>query len=146
MMGKVCALPSVVDEESSSVGPVVDPRTSAVEGTTVSGTIVFPGSAPGKPWGVVLARAADEVVSDPVAVAMGTMDDAGSFDYEIIAVPAGTYVMVAYVDVDESGGEGSTPGDFAGWYGGEGNPPAGGPNIEISVIGMVEVSFSLVQR
>jgi hypothetical protein len=70
-----------------------------------------------------------------------------SVDYEVLAVPAGTYFILGSVDVDRSGGTSSTPGDYASWYGhnGDGNPPAVATAV-VPATGTVRFDFSLVLR
>jgi hypothetical protein len=65
--------------------------------------------------------------------------------YLIPSVPAGTYFMLAGVDVDSSGGDSSTPGDYRGWYGmvGDGPPPAAA-NVVVPASGTVTIDYSLV--
>ncbi len=95
------------------------------------GTLTLPASAPGKPYFV-------RVVTTPgptfVAQATGRTSDATTIPYTMgVGIPAGAYYVLGFVDVDESGGDASTSGDFRGWYGhnGDGNPPAS-PNATIS--------------
>jgi len=70
-----------------------------------------------------------------------------SIDYEVLAVPAGTYFILGFVDVNGSGGTSSTPGDYAGWYGhnGDGNPPSMATAV-VPATGTVRFDFSLVLR
>ena len=62
-------------------------------------------------------------------------------------VPAGTYFLLGFVDVNGLGGTSSTPGDYAGWYGEDasGNPPAKA-NVVVPAGGTVTYRFSLVVR
>ena len=62
-------------------------------------------------------------------------------------VPAGTYFILGFLDVDGSGGTASTAGDYTGWYGhsGDGNPPAAA-NAAVPATGTVSFDFSLVVR
>jgi hypothetical protein len=111
---------------------------------TVAGTVTLPGSAAGKPYAV-------RVLTMPglsfVAQSTGTTTGGSSISYTIAGVPAGRYFLLAFVDVDSSGGDSSTPGDYAGWYGhgGDGNPP-GAPNVDVPTSGTVRFDFSLVLR
>jgi len=68
-------------------------------------------------------------------------------DYSIPRVAAGTYFVLGVVDVEESGGDSSTLGDYAGWCGhnGDGNPPAAA-NAVVPSSGTVRFAFSLVLR
>jgi hypothetical protein len=68
-------------------------------------------------------------------------------DYQIPAVPSGTYFLLGFVDNDNSGGTSSTPGDYAAWYGhtGDGNPPAAA-NVVVPDTGTVRFDFTLVLR
>jgi len=77
----------------------------------------------------------------------GTTGAGTSLPYAIATVPAGTYFILGFVDVDSSGGVSSTPGDFAGWYGhtGDGNPPAA-PNAVVPDTGSATFDFTLVLR
>jgi hypothetical protein len=82
-----------------------------------------------------------------VAQASGQTSGSASLEYELDGAPAGTYLLLGYVDVDGTGTTGSTPGDFAGWYGhtGDGNPPAA-PNVVVPASGTVNFDWSLVTR
>jgi hypothetical protein len=83
----------------------------------------------------------------PVANAGIMSTGSTSLDYQVIGVPAGTYFILGFVDVDGSGGTSSTPGDYAGWYGhnGDGNPPAAASAV-VPDSGTVRFDFSLVLR
>jgi hypothetical protein len=83
----------------------------------------------------------------PVGEASGQTSGSTSLPYSISGVPAGSYFILAFVDVDSSGGQSSTPGDHAGWYGhtGDGNPPSS-PNAVVPASGTVRFDFSLVVR
>src|SRR5436190_11729485 len=77
----------------------------------VIGTLTLPAMAPGKPYFV-------RVVTTPgptfVAQATGTTSDATTIPYTIglgVSIPAGSYYLLGFVDVDESGGDASTSGD-----------------------------------
>ena len=113
---------------------------------TVAGTLTLPAASTGKPYGVrLLSKAGDPAVL-PTGQMTGTT--AGSaIQYSITDVPAGSYFVLGFVDNDSSGGDSSTPGDFAGWYGhtGDGNPP-GTPNAVVPAAGIVFFDFSLVAR
>jgi hypothetical protein len=67
--------------------------------------------------------------------------------YLIANVPAGTYFILGFVDVDNSGGTASTQGDYAGWYGHDatGNPP-GAPDAVVPSAGTVTFDLGLVLR
>jgi hypothetical protein len=100
--------------------------------------------AAGKPYAVrVLTMPGLSFVSQST----GTTTGGSSISYAITGVPAGRYFLLAFVDVDGSGGDSSTPGDYAGWYGhgGDDNPPAS-PNVEVPASGTVRFDFSLVVR
>jgi hypothetical protein len=75
----------------------------------------------------------------------GTTNGTMTLMYSIANVPAGTYFMLAGVDVDNSGGNSSTTGDYRGWYGhtGDGNPPADA-NVVVPEWGTVTIDYSLV--
>jgi hypothetical protein len=83
----------------------------------------------------------------PTAQTSGTTGAGTIISYAVANVPAGTYFILGYVDVDGSGGMSSTPGDFAGWYGhdGDGNPPSA-PNAVVPSSGTATFDFSLVLR
>jgi hypothetical protein len=113
----------------------------------VSGTLTLPASAPGKPYTVKLFTMDGRSTLTPTAEANGTTGAGTSLAYAIETVPAGTYFVLGFVDVDMSGGTASTPGDFAGWYGhtGDGNPPAAA-NAVVPATGSVTFDFALVLR
>jgi hypothetical protein len=122
------------------------PGDAGARGATVAGTLTLPAASTGKPYGVrILSKAGDPAVL-PTGQATGVT--AGSaIQYSIADVPAGSYFVLGFVDNDSSGGDSSTPGDFAGWYGhtGNGNPP-GTPNAVVPATGTVFFDFSLVLR
>ena len=113
-------------------------------GATVMGTLTLPGTASGKTFAV---RVMTGPGSAPVAEATGLTSGAATLPYSIADVPAGTYFLLGFVDVDGSGGTSSTPGDYAGWYGhtGDGNPPAA-PNAAVPASGSVTFDWALVLR
>jgi hypothetical protein len=116
-------------------------------GATVVGTANLPAATTGKSYSVRLLTVAGSPTAAPVGEATGTTAGASSLQYSIAGVPAGSYFVLAFVDVDGSGGQSSTPGDQAGWYGhtGDGNPP-GSPNATVPTSGTVRFDFSLVTR
>jgi hypothetical protein len=120
--------------------------TDAAAGASVIGTLTLAAPSPGASWFVRLATSPAGVTT-PVAETTGTAAGTASIDYQIQNVPAGTYFMLGFVDVDGSGGTASTPGDNAGWYGhnGDGNPP-GTANVLVPAAGSVRFDFSLVLR
>lgn len=91
---------------------------------TVAGTLTLPGTA-AAPYFVRL-QTATGAGGTTAAETTGTTDGSMTLAYAIADVPAGTYFMLAGVDVDNSGGNSSTTGDYRGWFGhtGDGNPPA----------------------
>jgi hypothetical protein len=111
---------------------------------TVVGTLALPAATSGKPYSVRILRVPGAV---PVGEATGTTAGGTTLSYTIPAVPAGSYFLLGFVDVDGSGGQSSTPGDQAGWYGhtGDGNPPSV-PNAVVPASGTVRFDFSLVVR
>jgi hypothetical protein len=113
---------------------------------TINGTITLPAASTGKPFGVRLYTQAGVPGAVPVAQTSGTTSGA-TLNYAIANAPEGTYFLLGFVDVDASGGDGSTPGDFAGWYGhtGDGNPPAAA-NAVVTAGTTTRYDFSLVQR
>ena len=62
-------------------------------------------------------------------------------------VPAGTYYILAFVDVNGTGGTSSAPGDYASWDGEDanGNPPAA-PDVTIPTSGALTFGFRFVLR
>ena len=118
-----------------------------VAGATVAGTLTLPGKPPQGAKGTVALYTAlppaGMAVTETGFVATGDT----SVDYQIIGVPAGTYFILGFVDNDGSGGLSSTPGDYAGWYGhnGDGNPPAAA-NAVVPDSGTARFDFSLVLR
>jgi hypothetical protein len=121
--------------------------TDASSGATVVGTITLPSATTGKPYSVRILGMAGAPSATPVGEASGTTAGATTLQYTIADVPAGSYFVLAFVDIDSSGGQSSTPGDQAGWFGhtGDGNPPAS-PNATVPASGMVRFDFSLVVR
>ena len=113
----------------------------------VSGTLTLPSESPGKPWSVKLFTMDGRATQTATAETSGTTGAGTSLPYAIATVPAGTYFVLGFVDVDSSGGVSSTPGDFAGWYGhtGDGNPPAA-PNAVVPDTGSATFDFTLVLR
>jgi len=118
-----------------------------VTGATVTGTLTLPDSAPAGTKGSValyttLPPAGTAVAESGLAATGGT-----SVDYRIVGVPAGSYFIIGFFDLDHSGGTSSTPGDFAGWYGhnGDGNPPAAASAV-VPDSGTVRFDISLVVR
>jgi len=118
-----------------------------VTGATLVGTLTLPGQPPQGAKGTIalfttLPPAGMEVTGTGFAATGST-----SVDYQIIGVPAGTYFILGFVDNDGSGGITPTPGDYAGWYGnnGDGNPPAAA-NAVVPNSGTVRFDFSLVLR
>ena len=114
---------------------------------TVVGTLTLPAATIGRPYSVRILTAAGSPTVAPVREATGTTANTTTLPYSIADVPAGTYFILAFVDVDASGGQSSTPGDQAGWYGhtGDGNPPPN-PNAAVPPAGTVRFDFSLVVR
>jgi len=114
----------------------------AAGGASVSGTLTLPGMATA-PYLVRLQAMSG--AATPVAETTGTTNGTTMLPYSIPDVPAGAYFMIAAVDVDSSGGNSSTPGDYRGWYGhtGDGNPPAAA-NVVVPASGTVTIDYSLV--
>jgi hypothetical protein len=122
------------------------PPDGGTTGATVVGTLMLPGSARGAKGTVALFSTlppGGAAVAESGFVTNGNP----SMDYQVVAVPAGTYFILGFVDVDGSGGTSSTPGDYAGWYGhnGDGNPPPAA-NAVVPDSGTVRFDFSLVLR
>lgn len=112
---------------------------------TVSGTVTLPAAASGKNYAVRIL--ADKTGGPAVKEMSGVTTAINSFAYTLAGVPTGTYFLLAFVDIDGSGGDSSTPGDFAGWYGhgGDGNPPPH-PNGVVPSSGTVTFAWTLVVR
>src|SRR6185503_11998718 len=81
---------------------------------TVAGTLTLPGTATA-PYFVRLLTMPG--AATPAAETTGTTNGSTALAYSIPHVAAGTYFMLAGVDVDGSGVDSSTPGDYRGWYG-----------------------------
>jgi len=107
-----------------------------------------PGLAIGMSYFVRLATS-PSTITTPVAETTGTPGNLNYIDYQIDGIPAGGYFMLGFIDVDGSGGTASTPGDYAAWFGhnGDGNPP---PDANVFVSATLPVSgrfdLVLVQR
>lgn len=116
-----------------------------VTGATVMGTLTLPGTA--QATGMLAFYTTLPPAGTAVATAALVSTGTTSLDYLIGGVPAGTYFILGFIDVDGSGGTSSTPGDYAGWYGhnGDGNPPAAA-NAVVPDSGTVRFDFSLVLR
>lgn len=121
--------------------------TDAGEGATVTGTLTLPGVAADKPWSVRLYDSVGVAGAAPASEASGRTGDGTTVAYSMNDVPAGSFFLLGFVDVDESGGFSSTSGDYTGWYGhtGDGNPPAE-PNVVVPESGTVSFEFTLVER
>jgi hypothetical protein len=112
------------------------------EEASVAGTLTLPGTALA-PYFVRLQSMTG--AATPVAETTGTTNGTATLAYSIPNVPAGSYFMLAAVDVDSSGGNSSTTGDYRGWYGhnGDGNPPAAA-NLVVPASGTLTIDYSLV--
>jgi hypothetical protein len=117
---------------------------AGVTGATVIGTLALPGTAQATGMAAIFAT----LPPGGTAVATSALASTGTtnLDYQIPAVP-GTYFILGFIDVDASGGTASTPGDYTGWYGhnGDGNPPAAA-NAVVPDSGTVRFDFTLVLR
>jgi len=117
-----------------------------IASATVIGTLTLPGAAPAKGGMVEIYSV---LPPDGTIVASTEISTIGglSLDYRLEGVPAGTYFLFAFLDVDRSGGTSSTPGDYAAWFGhnGDGNPPAAASAV-VPDAGTVLFNFSLVLR
>lgn len=127
-------------------GPEDASTTDAAVSATVTGTLTLPGTGAGRAYGVRIALTPGAIAT-PIAQTSGVTTASAMLSYSIPDVPAGTYYLLAFVDVDGSGGGSSTPGDYAGWYGhsGDGNPPAGA-SVVVPASGTVTYDVSLVIR
>ena len=110
---------------------------------SVAGTLTLPGTATA-PYFVRLQTTLGAAAT-AAAETTGTTNGTTMLAYSIPNVPAGTYFMLAGVDVDSSGGNSSTPGDYRGWYGhtGDGNPPAAA-NVVVPTSGTLTIDYTLV--
>jgi hypothetical protein len=136
VMGVVLSMASLGCDDGESAG---------VDANAVIGTLTLPASAPGKPYGVRLLAAPGGLT---IKQTLGTTTGSQTIEYAIANVPPGRYFLLGFVDVDSSGGDSSTPGDFAGWCGhnGDGNPPSAA-NVEVPPpSGIAGCDFSLVVR
>ena len=122
------------------------PSDAGVTGATVVGTLTLPAASSAAKGMVSLFTT---LPPGGTSVASGALSTTGgaSVDYGVLAVPAGTYFILGFVDVDGSRGTSSTPGDYAGWYGhnGDGNPPAIATAV-VPATGTVRFDFGLVLR
>jgi hypothetical protein len=111
---------------SSQSASNIDAGSDVTTGAIAVGTLTLPGTASGKHYEVRIVTAPGAATLTPVATASGTTTGSMSLAYSIANVPAGTYFILGFVDVNGVGGTSSTPGDYAGWYGEDasGNPPA----------------------
>lgn len=118
-----------------------------VTGGNVIGTLTLPGSPPQGAKGTVALFTALPPTGTEVTGSEFSATGSTSVDYQIMGVPAGTYFILGFIDVDGSGGSSSTPGDYAGWYGhdGDGNPPSAA-NAVVPDSGTVRFDFDLVLR
>ena len=131
------------DVASADAGP----GDAGETGSMVSGTLTVPASMLGKPYFVRFLDSVGVAGTAPAAQTNGLTPDATTIEYTIPGVPPGTYFLLGVVDVDESGGFSSTPGDYVGWYGhsGDGNPPDA-PNAVVPATGSVTFDITLVER
>jgi len=129
---------------SALVGGCGDSANGATGPATITGTLTLPGTASGAS---AFARVIDSIATaaSPIAETTATTTGATTLDYAITQVPAGTYFLLGFVDVDGSGGTSSTTGDYRGWFGhtGDGNPPAVA-NVVVPASGTVTFDFSLI--
>src|SRR5438093_8686533 len=76
---------------------------AAGAGATVAGTLTLPAAAPGKPYAVRIFTVAG-APGTPVGEVTGSTPAGTTLPYVIASVPAGTYFVLGFVDVDASGG------------------------------------------
>jgi hypothetical protein len=144
VLSTACSSQTGSTADSGSTGDaVIETAASA----TVMGTLTLPGTATGKHYEVRIVTAPGAATLTPVAMTSGTTTGSTTLAYSIANVPAGTYYVLAFVDVNGTGGTSSTPGDYAGWFGEDanGNPPAA-PNAVVPASGTATFNFSLVLR
>jgi hypothetical protein len=118
---------------------------SGIARATVIGTLTFPSIEPAKGMVEIYSVLPPDgklVASSEIASSGGT-----SLDYQVLGVPAGTYFIRAYLSLGRSEGKSSTPGDYAAWFGdnGDGNPPAAA-NAVVPDAGKARFNFSLIMR
>jgi len=136
------------DPTTDAAGDVaIDTHPDSPLGGTVTGTLTLPGTAFGRPLGVRILASAGSAGAPVAQTAEDFSNGTTSQTYSIANVPAGTYFVLGFVDVDGTGGKGSTDGDYVGWYGhtGDGNPP-GAANAVVPLSGTVTFDFSLIVR
>jgi hypothetical protein len=133
------------ETSSTSCGQASSPD-GGIPLATVLGTLTLPETTAGKKGIIALYARLPPEGTVVVSSALSTTGGA-TLDYAIAGVPAGTYFILGFIDVDGSGGTASTPGDYAGWYGhnGDGNPPPAASAV-VPDTGAVRFDFSLVLR
>jgi hypothetical protein len=122
----------------------MQPPDAGVPRASVVGTVTLPGTAQ--------ARGLVEIYTAPppagtLVGSSGTMSTgAPTLSYTIVDVPAGSYFVRCFIDVDRSQGT-VTSGDYEGWYGGaaDGTPPEAA-NAVVPDTGSVRFDFSLAIR
>jgi hypothetical protein len=122
----------------------MQPPDAGTPRANVTGTVMLPGNAQ--------ARGLVEIYSTlpPAGMPMGSTatmaTGAPTLTYSIVDVPAGTYFVRCFIDVDRSLGT-VTAGDYEGWYGGaaDGSPPDAA-NAVVPDTGSVRFDFSLAVR
>ena len=118
----------------------------------VKGTLTFPSIETGKFYWVEVTGGNVPSIGACngacVAHASGRTTNSTSLTYSIANVPAGTYFLVGFVDVDGSGSTGTAPaetsGDWRGWYGlaNDFNPPTE-PNAAVPQSSTAVFDFGL---
>ena len=110
------------------------------------GTLTLPAGTVGKRYEIDIVTSTDPATSTLIGTVSGTTNGS-SIAYSIPYVPAGTYFVSAFVDLDASGGTSFTSGDYAGWYGQDTTamPPVA-PNAEIDELTTVTFDFGLPHK
>jgi len=123
----------------------MQPPDAGAPRAVVTGTVTLPGTTQAR--GVVEIYATLPAAATYLASTGIMSTGAPTLDYTIVDVPAGTYYIRCFLDVDGSHGTSATPGDYEGWYGGTaaGNPPDAA-NAVVPDSGTVRFDFSLAIR
>lgn len=110
---------------------------------TITGTLLLPAEAPGKPWAVLVDK--DYNGENGCACLVSDTCCSGTeINYKLNEVPYGSYYLYAAVFVASDGKHGPQPGDFLGLHGGSfpTDVPAE-PNVEINSAGPYMFNITL---